>query len=162
MIEAARPAAMHDLDEIAELIHLAYREVASGRGGEVLLRRDVRPLPPEDGLEAVLDSENSAVMVGTIDSAIVGYGVVTVETLRDGGRLGVIEDLYVRQEAREVGVGQALMAAMVDWSADKGCFAIDALVLPGDRASKNFFEGQGMTTRVLVVHRALDVASDGP
>ncbi|MBV6507255.1 MAG: hypothetical protein JJLCMIEE_00296 [Acidimicrobiales bacterium] len=152
---------IHELDQIVELIQLAYREAASARGGPVFLRREARPLPPEDGLEDLLDSEDSAVMVGTIDNAIVGYGVVAVETLRDGGRLAVVEDIYVRQEAREVGVGQALLAALADWSRDQGCFAIDALVLPGDRASKNFFEGQGMTTRALVVHRALDSMGEG-
>lgn len=36
-----------------------------------------------------------------------------------------------------------------------GCLGIDALALPGNRETKNFFEASGLTARAIVVHRSL-------
>jgi hypothetical protein len=36
-----------------------------------------------------------------------------------------------------------------------GCVGIDALALPGNRQTKNFFESFGFTARAIVVHRRL-------
>ena len=41
------------------------------------------------------------------------------------------------------------------WAAEHGCRGIDAIVLPGMRESKNFFEMFGLVARAIVVHRAL-------
>ena len=38
----------------------------------------------------------------------------------------------------------------------RGAVGIEALALPGDRATKNFFEAQGMVARAIIVHRQLD------
>jgi len=34
--------------------------------------------------------------------------------------------------------------------------AVQSTALPGDRATKNFFESQGMVARAILVHRWLD------
>jgi hypothetical protein len=47
------------------------------------------------------------------------------------------------------------MAAIVESAEEAGCFGLDALVLPGNRATKNFFEASGLTARAIVVHRSL-------
>jgi GNAT superfamily N-acetyltransferase len=85
-----------------------------------------------------------------------GYGVVRRESRPDGGLLGVIEDIYVDPGARAVGLGEALMDHLLRWCRDQGCFGVDSLALPGDRATKNFFESFGLVARAIVVHRPLD------
>jgi len=81
--------------------------------------------------------------------------VAHVEVLHDGGRLGVVDDLYTEAGIRELGLGEVTMQALVDWCAEQGCFGVDSLALPGDRHTKNFFESFGLVARAIVVHRSL-------
>lgn len=152
-MEAARPATPDDLAEIDRLAALARDEVRALRGGELLLRREARPEGPVP-LPAATDPD-TALIVGTIDGVVVGYGRVRAETLRDGGRLAVVEELFVEPDARGVGVGEAIMEALLAFAAGRGCCGIDAVALPGDRETKNFFERFGLTARAIVVHRRL-------
>jgi hypothetical protein len=48
-----------------------------------------------------------------------------------------------------------MMAEALAWMGRIGCTGVDALALPGARATKNFFEENGFTARLLVVHRPL-------
>ena len=94
-------------------------------------------------------------LVGTVDDVVMGYGVARIEVLADGGRLGVVTDLYTEPGRRELGIGEAMMDALVDWCREQGCFGVDSLALPGDRHTKNFFESFGLVARAIVVHRSL-------
>ena len=47
------------------------------------------------------------------------------------------------------------MDAVLAWAGEQGCVGVDALALPGDRATKNFFETFGLVARAIVVHRDL-------
>ena len=38
----------------------------------------------------------------------------------------------------------------------RACIGADALALPGNRATKNFFEQNGFVARSIVMHRPLD------
>jgi hypothetical protein len=42
----------------------------------------------------------------------------------------------------------------------RGCSGVDATALPGNRATKNFFEESGFTARLLVMHHRLDKARE--
>ncbi len=44
---------------------------------------------------------------------------------------------------------------LIAWCEEHGCAGIDAVALPGNRATKNFFERYGLTARALLVHRRL-------
>jgi GNAT superfamily N-acetyltransferase len=154
-MESARPATHEDLPRIAELAELAVAELIGSKGGAVWARREARPTPYLDSLQSDLQAPDRCVVVGEIIGAIVGYGVVRAEPLRDGGVLGVVDDIYVEPQAREVGVGEALMDAIEAWCRSRGCIGIDALALPGNRETKNFFETFGLVARAIVVHRSL-------
>ena len=49
----------------------------------------------------------------------------------------------------------ALMTELIGWSRAHDCRGIDALVLPGMRESKNYFERFGLTARAILVHKDL-------
>jgi hypothetical protein len=51
------------------------------------------------------------------------------------------------------------MDEVIGWAQSHRCIGIDAMVLPGDRETKNFFEMFGLTARAIVVHRALEEPS---
>jgi hypothetical protein len=48
-----------------------------------------------------------------------------------------------------------LMEAAVSWCAAQGCTEVDALALPGDRATKQRLEAAGFTARLLTLNRRL-------
>jgi GNAT superfamily N-acetyltransferase len=83
----------------------------------------------------------------------VAYGTAWIDHLRDGSRLGVIDEIYVETGARGVGVGETLVERLVAFCRHAGCSGIDATALPGHREAKNFFERAGFSARLLVMHR---------
>jgi GNAT superfamily N-acetyltransferase len=151
--EACRRATVDDVPRIAELARELRTELEPMKGGAIWARREARAEPLEDVYASLLERRDACVLVGTIDDTIIGFGTVSVEALRDGGTLGVIDDLFVDPEARSVGVGEELVNALIAFCDEHECIGIDALALPGHRATKNFFEENGFTARALVMHR---------
>lgn len=155
MQTAARPAHADDLPVVIALNDVALDEMSEKRGGPMWRRRE-GPTPPADQrLRSELDDTDALLAVGTIDDTVVGYAVVRRVALHDEGAVGDITDLFVLPDARGVGVGEALMELASQWCADQGCLGIDSVALPGDRATKNFFETFGLVARALRVHRSL-------
>ena len=153
--EGCRPAVATDVARLAELAETAVAELREGRGGAVWARHTARQPPYADALALELASPKHAVVVGTIDGTVMAYGVARVDTLADGGRLGVVTDLYTEAGCRELGIGEAMMDALVAWCTAEACFGVDSLALPGDRHTKNFFESFGLVARAIIVHRSL-------
>ena len=107
-MEACRPATAGDLGRIAELARAMRAELTPMKGGALWAMREARPEPLEEVYGALLDGDDALLVVGTLDSVVIGFGAVEVETLRSAERLGVITDLFVEPDARAVGVGEAL------------------------------------------------------
>lgn len=160
-METARVANATDLDRLVELAREAIEELRPTKGGDVWARTAGRAEPVEDALRSALTELDHLVVVGAVEEAVVGYGVARFNELRDGGRLGVIGDLFVEPDFRGVGVGEAMMDLLVDWCEEQGCFGVDSVALPGNRPTKNFFETFGLVARAIVVHRAF-TAEDAP
>lgn len=153
--EACRSAEEVDVPRLAELAEAAVAELSAGRGGLVWARTRPRRAPYGPGFEAALRDPAAHVVVGTLDGTVMAYGVARVEVVEDGGRLGVVDDLFTEPGCREVGLGELVMGALVDWCREQGCFGVDSLALPGDRHTKNFFESFGLVARAIIVHRSL-------
>lgn len=154
-VTALRAGSQH-LDAMAALATEAVEEQADARGGWVWSRREVRTRPLRDSLLTALDDPDQAVWVGLIDGTPVGYAAAAVELLQSGDPLGRVTDLYVTTGARDVGVGEELIGQVLQWCEQRGCVGVDSLALPGNRATKNFFETFGFTARLLVLHRSLE------
>jgi GNAT superfamily N-acetyltransferase len=147
---SARRATSADAASLLELDVAARRLVATQRGGPLLLAHDIRPFEPDS-----LDDPDRLVVVGTIDGVPVGYAVAALSSVDGGATLAVLDALFVDPDAREVGVGEAMMDLVLEWCIARGAIGVDAVALPGDRATKNFFETFGLTARAIVVHRPL-------
>lgn len=145
-----RPAGRDDAPELSRLAALATAHMAAERGGSVLLARDPERLVPP----AVPGSDGELVAMGCLGPVTVGYLWVRLARAGDGIHAEIVA-LFVEPPARSVGVGRALMDSALGWAAEQGCVGIDAVALPGDRATKNFFEAAGLVTRMLTVHRPL-------
>jgi len=153
-VESCRSAAAADVGRLAELARVLHGELRALKGGVLWNAREARPEPLEAAYRALLDDENACVVVGAIDDAVIGFGVVELETLRTGDRLGVITELFVEPDARAVGVGESMMRALIGFCDKARCTGIDAWALPGHRDAKNFFEGSGFSARGIVMHRS--------
>jgi GNAT superfamily N-acetyltransferase len=140
----ARSATPPELAVVVALARSARELVANQRGGVALVATSPSP---EDRV-----STSEAVLVGTIGDVTVGYLCGGIDNDR-----ATVHELFVEPDARGVGVGHALIGAAATWAATAGCRHLDAAALPGDRGTKNFFEAHGMTSRLLIVSRALTV-----
>jgi GNAT superfamily N-acetyltransferase len=154
-MEAARPAGPGDLPDLARLAGEAVAELVPQRGGEMWARTIGRRPPFEEGMAAALDDPDVLVLVGTVATSVVGYAVARLDPVADGHSLVVIEDLFTEPDARCVGVGEAMLDQVVSWGTERGAIGVDAVVLPGARETKNFFESFGLKARAIVVHRDL-------
>jgi GNAT superfamily N-acetyltransferase len=150
-----RPALTDDLDELARLDGLARAHLAALRGGEMYLLHTARRDPPQDSLAADLADVDRVVLLGCLGDVPVGYAVASINPLADGTSSADVAEVFVEPEARGVGLGAMLMHQLVHWAKDRGCVGIDARALPGDRATKNFFESFGLVARAITVHRDL-------
>ncbi len=153
--EGCRLAGPDDVPRLAALAQQAVSELQGGRGGEVWARHLGRQAPYEETFTFQIADRSHRVLIGTLDGDALAYAVAHIEVLRDGGRLGVVDDLYTEPGARELGLGEIMMQSLMDWCTEQGCFGVDSLALPGDRHTKNFFETFGLVARALVVHRPL-------
>jgi GNAT superfamily N-acetyltransferase len=154
-LENARAAGAADIATIVELARGLRAELREMRGGALWEVHEAQAEPLDAALHALLDRSDALVVVGTIDEAIVGYGIVMIEVLRDGTSLGIIRELFVELDARAVGVGEAIAEQLVTYCRERHCIGIDAFALPGHREAKNFFERSGFTARELTMHRRL-------
>lgn len=161
MDETARRASAADLDAVVELAREATTELSVLRGGSVWSRHEAHPEPLDAALTDLLTDapDIRTAVVGTIDGTVVGYGLARLDGLHDGRTLAVITDLYVTPGCRGVGVGEQMLDLLIAWARDQHAIGIDALALPGDRATKNFFETFGLTARALVVHRSFETGA---
>ena len=158
----ARPATVADLATLVTLAQEFWAEQRVARGGVLWAQRE-GPQPPPDADAAVeeryreqLNAVDCLTVVGTIDNAILGYAVVTIEVIPDGSRIGYISELFVEPAARAVSVGDTMIELVSQWCQSNGCLGIDAYALPGERLTKNFFEAHGFKARLLTMHHRFD------
>jgi GNAT superfamily N-acetyltransferase len=72
------------------------------------------------------------------------------------GSVVVVEEIFVEPDAREVGVGEALLDSAEQWASERGAMGIEIEALPGDRKLKNLGERHGFKARTLVMHKKLN------
>lgn len=157
-MEAVRPAVADDLPRLVELADELVEAVASQRGGPLLIDPDDEGHGPEGSvtrLKQLLGDGQALVLAGTLDQAVTGFALCHLEDRGGHGRHGVLDACYVEPEARGVGLGRALMEALLSWLEERGCRWVDGTALPGDRGAKNFYESAGFKARMLTMHREI-------
>lgn len=116
--------------------------------------------PVDEAFRAIVDHPETVAVVGQIDDVVLGFCVAHIESMHpqaEGRRIGSIRLIFVEQPAREVGVGEAMLTAVLTELRTRGVATFDAHVLPGHRLVKNFFEAGGFKARSIVMSRYEDV-----
>lgn len=65
----------------------------------------------------------------------------------------MIKMIYVQDDARMVGIAQAMLGEIMAWFAAHELKRFDAIVSPGHRLAKNFFESAGFKARRITMYR---------
>jgi GNAT superfamily N-acetyltransferase len=155
----ARLAEPDDAEKCAELCREALEALQAQRGGALYTRREAgllaKGLLRPGGLARILDDPRRRTVVGSLDGDIVGLAVGRTDLVGEAS-VGVVDALYVEPEKRAAGVGQKLLECLVGWFETSGCRSVDATALPGDRATKNFFESAGFKARLLTMNRPIE------
>lgn len=154
-MESVREATLDDLDALSRFGAQLTSELSPMRGGAVWAAQEARREPLKEAFALLLDSGQAQVLIGLLDGIPMGFGVAVIETLNDGSLLGDVTEIWVDPEARAVGLGESLLGSLTEFCIEKGCTGIDAKALPGHRQTKNFFEEQGFTARMLTMHKSL-------
>lgn len=153
-VAGVRLATDDDLPAVEAMAARAAASLEGARGATLLLARET-PAPTLEELSEALHAGNATILVGTLDEVPVGGAAVRIEDLPAGVRLAVVTFLWVDDEARSVGVGEALLNEVCSWARANDCQSVDAYALPGERITKNFFEAAGFKARLLTVHHDL-------
>lgn len=151
--EASRLAVSADASALRDIASAHALAIADARGGALFMLAEIAEQAEFDQwLLDHLADPTALVVTGTYNDVPLGYCVATTSELPDGQKLATIEALLVDPDARQVGIGEALMNDVVTWARSNGCASIDANALPGDRSTKNFFESFGLKARLLTVN----------
>ena len=144
-----RQAFSDDVEELQRFEVEARSQLELFRGG----LRLANELPIVGPLWADrINSPRWIVFVAGFDEVAMGYMCIDYGAQRDAP---LIEAVYVTADARELGLGDAMVSAAIEECARRGAYAIDAYALPGDRETKNLFERSGLTARLLIVTKTL-------
>ena len=150
MQQFVRGALSSDVEELQRFETEARLQLEKFRGG-LRLADEVPEVGPLWADRA--DSPRWAIFVAGLDGVVMGYLCVDFEAQRDAP---LIEAVYVTADARELGLGDALVSAAIAECQRRGATAIDAYALPGDRETKNLFERSGLTARLLIVTKKIN------
>ena len=134
-----------DVEQLRTLEREARAALVGRRGGDRWLETHA----------AKGDHWEDAVAADGVEVAVIGDIVVGYLVSRHAEHVAFIDDVYITPEAREVGFGDALVAAAMEAGRAAGCAAIEGEALPGDRDVKNLYERAGITARLIVVSKAL-------
>jgi GNAT superfamily N-acetyltransferase len=149
-----RDAEAADVPSLTELYQRLEEEMAALRPAWPLV--DGLAHPVSDAISERIADAAWRTYVAHLEGVPVGFLFGRdEETLPQGRgeRIGSVRLLYTDREAREVGVGEAMMERFLDEARRRGISLFDAHVSPGHRLAKNFFEAYGFKARSIVMHR---------
>ena len=130
-----------------ELEQQAQGNNAGARGAAALFA--------EQPISFIGDGAGGFTLIVEVDSVVVGFATVQISKVA-GSSVATVVRVFVTARARRVGVGDALINAAKQHARQANCVRIDALSLPGDRDTKNLYERNGLTARLIVATSALD------
>ena len=137
MHDAVRPLTSDDIPAVSALEAEARSALLEQRGGPALLDEE----PPAEWPATI-----GRAWVGTLDDVVLGY-----LELEYHDATAEVRQVFVHPEARELGLGDALLAAALEAARAAGCTVLEGTALPGDRETKNLYERAGIKARKIVV-----------
>jgi ribosomal protein S18 acetylase RimI-like enzyme len=151
----ARRATMDDVAPLLELYHELETEQTAIK--PMWRLADGLAEPAEETLAGLLRDPDSVVVIGEIEGVALGFAWARSEPLLPQAgdvRVAVVRLIHTTLEARGVGVGDAMVRDVLAEFRSRGHRLFDARVSPGHRLAKNFFESNGFSARLIVMHHS--------
>ena len=151
----SRSAGADDVPALADLYATLLEEMTALKS--VWGLTDGLPEPVAEAFEAHLAAPADHVYVGEYDGVPVGFLVWREDALlpqAGGAQIATVRLIFTDPEARRVGVGEAMVQRFLAEARERGIELFDAVVPPGHRHAKNFFESNGFKARRIVMHRS--------
>jgi ribosomal protein S18 acetylase RimI-like enzyme len=128
-----------DIPALLELMERLYVE-----DGSVPLRRETHRRATEE----LLDAPNlGQIYVIDVDEEVVGYAVLTWGySLEDGGRHGLLDELYVASAYRRRGLAHRLLAELEKSCRQNGARTIHLLVERSNEDARRIYLNHGFTS----------------
>lgn len=146
LLEEVRPIGPADAHLLGVLEEAFRTQVGGARGGAAWLAET----PAVGDWSVLVDDPAHPAWAAAIDGLVVGYLELCMR-----GTVAEVRQVYVQPEARELGLGDALLAAAIDTARAAGCTRLEGTALPGDRHTKNLYERAGVVARKIVVSTGL-------
>ncbi|MFM2183157.1 MAG: hypothetical protein RJB61_1451 [Actinomycetota bacterium] len=132
---------------LVDMLEGMWRTAASDyRGADELLAE----IPAVPSWSDRVGDDRHPVWVGTIDGVVAGF--LELETT---GSVAIVRRVFVHPDARELGLGDDLLAAAIEFARSAGCGRFEGTALPGDRLTKNLYERAGIVARKVVLSTRL-------
>lgn len=126
-------------DELRALFKHATDAASNHRGGTAMLRSILADQEPEAFLRGVI--ARTELWTAHDGASLIAFALC---------RNGLLEAVYVQKLSRRHGVGTALVRTILTAVSKP----VDAYALPGDRATKSFYESLGWKARLLTMRGA--------
>lgn len=85
---------------------------------------DLSPKKAKEIYKKLKSDKNYKVYTAILDSKVVGTATIFIEQkfIHEGGKVGHIEDVSVRKKYKDVGIGQKLVKALLEYAKKNGCY----------------------------------------
>jgi len=128
------------------------------------IEADFTPDPERQrqGLMRFLDGcgKHRCVLVAETEKVVVGMASLqTLISTAEGGWVGLVEDVVVREDYRGRGVGRSLMGAVTEWAVTHGLTRLQLLADRDNRAGLDFYRSIGWQDTQLICLRKTDLES---
>lgn len=142
-----RPAVPADLDAMVLLLQALFA-----------LEDDFTPDPERQrrGLACFFDGcgKHHAILVAVISGQVIGMATVQILiSTAQGGPVGLVEDVVVREDWRGHGVGSQLLHALSAWAAERGLTRLQLLADRGNLSALDFYRKAGWQSTQLACWR---------
>ena len=144
-----RPAQREDLDAMVSLLQALFA-----------IEQDFTPDPDRQrqGLMCFLDGcgKHRSILVGEMDNRVIAMATVQILiSTAEGGRVGLVEDVIVREDCRCRGVGRRLMSALTSWASQRGLWRLQLLADQLNQPALDFYRKLGwQPTRLVCLRKA--------
>lgn len=143
LVESVRPMAPTDIAALDLLQTSARTAFTDARGGAAWLAET----PATDWTST---DPARAVFVACLDDVPVGFLELVVAEATAS-----VRQVWIQPAARELGLGDALLAEAMASARHAGCTSIEGTALPGDRDTKNLYERAGVVARKITLAKSL-------
>jgi GNAT superfamily N-acetyltransferase len=151
-----RYAELSDADDLVALLRVLFTLEEDFTYNEPVQRRGIELLISKQGPER-------RVFVAEISGRVAGMcSIQTLISTAEGGLVGQVEDVIVRDGYRGTGMGNALMDAVDGWARKHGLKRLQLLAESGNTQALKFYQSKGWEITDLICVRKFPLSEDAP